>query len=201
MALPVEHSIQPKVPQAEAKVVSMGSDDTVKETKEMNEELYVAGRDRLMEAIDESGAILRGLRDFNKEQWVLRYPTHESTGSSVLPLSVLRLELKLGVAQNASTLVDSLEKSSVGQLLDERMSRSQQHLANLRVRIGDTQSKVLVTGDLNAGKSTFINALLRRQLVPTDQQPCTTMFCEIRDAERENDGVEEVHVILSLIHI
>lgn len=195
MALPVEHSIQPKVPQAEAKVVSMGSDDTVKETKEMNEELYVAGRDRLMEAIDESGAILRGLRDFNKEQWVLRYPTHESTGSSVLPLSVLRLELKLGVAQNASTLVDSLEKSSVGQLLDERMSRSQQHLANLRVRIGDTQSKVLVTGDLNAGKSTFINALLRRQLVPTDQQPCTTMFCEIRDAERENDGVEEVHVI------
>ena len=75
MALPVEHSIQPKVPQAEAKVVSMGSDDTVKETKEMNEELYVAGRDRLMEAIDESGAILRGLRDFNKEQWAVSY-TH-----------------------------------------------------------------------------------------------------------------------------
>jgi len=54
--------------------------------------------------------------------------------------------------------------------------------------------KVLVTGDLNAGKSTFVNALLRREVVPVDQQPCTTAFYEVRDAA-ENSGKEEVHVV------
>ena len=75
------------------------------------------------------------------------------------------------------------------------MSRSLGHLRNLRVRISDTQSKVLVTGDLNAGKSTFVNALMRRKMVPTDQQPCTMVFCEMHDATRENEGREEVHIV------
>lgn len=162
-------------------------------TSEMNQELYMEGRDRLVTSIDATNEILSGLRQFNKDQWVLRYPTKASSES--MPLSVLRLDLKLGAAQNASTLVDSMEKSTVGQLLEERMSRSLQHLKNLRVRITDTQSKVLVTGDLNAGKSTFINALMRRELVPTDQQPCTSVFCEIHDAVRDNEDREEVHLI------
>jgi mitofusin len=51
-----------------------------------------------------------------------------------------------------------------------------------------------VTGDLNAGKSTFCNALLRRKILPEDQQPCTSIFCEVLDA-RENGGIEEVHAI------
>jgi mitofusin 2 len=29
------------------------------------------------------------------------------------------------------------------------------------------------------GKSTFINTLLRRTIVPSDQQPCTSVFCEV----------------------
>ncbi|KAF8878334.1 P-loop containing nucleoside triphosphate hydrolase protein [Infundibulicybe gibba] len=52
------------------------------------------------------------------------------------------------------------------------------HIDKLRLRIEDTSSKVLVTGDLNAGKLTFVNALLRREVMPVDQQPCTTAFCE-----------------------
>jgi mitofusin len=60
--------------------------------------------------------------------------------------------------------------------------------------VEDTSSKVLVTGDLNAGKSTFVNALLRREVMPVDQQPCTTAFCEVHDAA-ENEGREEVHVL------
>jgi mitofusin len=67
-------------------------------------------------------------------------------------------------------------------------------MSKLRQRVQDTSSKVLVTGDLNAGKSTLVNALLRRSVMPVDQQPCTTAFCEVHDAS-ENDGVEEVHVI------
>ena len=165
-------------------------------TAETSEEIFVEGRNRLCVSIDATNAVLRDLRTFNKDQWILRYPSKEvSTDSSTWPLSILRLDLKLGATQNASALVSSLEKSSVGQLLDERMSRSLKHLQSLRMRIIDTQSKVLVTGDLNAGKSTFINALMRRDLVPTDQQPCTSVFCEIHDAERENNGREEVHLV------
>lgn len=111
-------------------------------------------------------------------------------------MSVLRLDLKLGAAgNNPQALVRSLEKSSVAQLLDERMTSSIRQLDSLRERISDTQSKVLVTGDLNAGKSTFVNALMRRKLMPVDQQPCTTVFCEVLDAEQINEGREEVHKI------
>ncbi|ODH46833.1 hypothetical protein GX48_07095 [Paracoccidioides brasiliensis] len=107
--------------------------------------------------------------------------------------SVLKLDLKLG-ALSQSELVHSLEKGSIASLLDGRVSQSIRHLLSLRDRIEDLSSKVLITGDLNAGKSTFCNALLRRKVLPEDQQPCTSIFCEVLDA-RENCGVEEVHAI------
>ncbi|EGN98163.1 hypothetical protein SERLA73DRAFT_91399 [Serpula lacrymans var. lacrymans S7.3] len=111
--------------------------------------------------------------------------------------SILRLDLKLG-SHGSSTapaaLVSQLEKSSIANLLDERISASLNHVDKLRLRVEDTSSKVLVTGDLNSGKSTFVNALLRREIMPVDQQPCTTAFCEVHDAA-ENNGNEEVHVL------
>ncbi|KAF8523671.1 hypothetical protein JB92DRAFT_2883804 [Gautieria morchelliformis] len=109
---------------------------------------------------------------------------------------VLRLDLKLGphgTSTGPASLVSQLEKSSIANLLDERIAASVKHVDKLRLRIEDTSSKVLVTGDLNAGKSTFVNALLRRPVMPVDQQPCTTMFCEVHDAV-ENGGLEEVHI-------
>jgi mitofusin len=107
--------------------------------------------------------------------------------------SILKLDLKLGALSQAE-LVHSLEKASIASLLDGKISQSVKHLLNLRDRIEDTSSKVLVTGDLNAGKSTFCNALLRRKVLPEDQQPCTSLFCEVLDA-RENGGIEEVHAV------
>jgi mitofusin len=107
--------------------------------------------------------------------------------------SILKLDLKLG-ALHQTELVHSLEKGSIASLLDGKISSSIKHLLSLRERIEDTSSKVLVTGDLNAGKSTFCNALLRRKVLPEDQQPCTSIFCEVLDA-RENGGIEEVHAI------
>lgn len=111
-------------------------------------------------------------------------------------LNVLRLDLKLGPHQtsSAASLVSQLEKSSIANLLDERISNAINHIEKLRLRVEDTSSKVLVTGDLNAGKSTFVNALLRREVMPIDQQPCTTAFCEVHVAA-ENDGKEEVHIV------
>lgn len=107
--------------------------------------------------------------------------------------SILKLDLKLGALSQAE-LVHSLEKTSIASLLDGKISQSIKHLLSLRERIEDTSSKVLVTGDLNAGKSTFCNALLRRKILPEDQQPCTSIFCEVLDA-RENGGIEEVHAV------
>lgn len=107
--------------------------------------------------------------------------------------SILKLDLKLG-ALSQSELVHSLEKSSIASLLDGKINQSIKHLLSLRDRIEDTSSKVLITGDLNAGKSTFCNALLRRKVLPEDQQPCTSIFCEVLDS-RENGGIEEVHAV------
>jgi mitofusin 2 len=107
--------------------------------------------------------------------------------------SILKLDLKVG-ALSQTELVHSLEKKSIASLLDGKISQSVRHLLALRDRIEDTSSKVLVTGDLNAGKSTFCNALLRRKVLPEDQQPCTSIFCEVLDA-RDNGGVEEVHAV------
>lgn len=107
--------------------------------------------------------------------------------------SILKLDLKVG-ALSQTELVHSLEKKSIASLLDGKISQSVRHLLALRDRIEDTSSKVLVTGDLNAGKSTFCNALLRRKILPEDQQPCTSIFCEVLDA-KENGGVEEVHAV------
>lgn len=107
--------------------------------------------------------------------------------------SILKLDLKLGALHQAE-LVHSLEKSSIASLLDGKISSTIKHLLSLRERVEDTSSKILITGDLNAGKSTFCNALLRRKVLPEDQQPCTAIFCEVLDA-RENAGIEEVHAV------
>lgn len=118
----------------------------------------------------------------------------ESDEDASSDFNVLRLDLKLGPNSSVTSLVSQLEKSSIANLLDERIGASLNHVDKLRLRVEDTSSKVLVTGDLNAGKSTFVNALLRREVMPVDQQPCTTAFCEVHDAA-ENMGTEEVHII------
>ncbi|KAH7106286.1 hypothetical protein BKA62DRAFT_611898 [Auriculariales sp. MPI-PUGE-AT-0066] len=209
------------------------------------QEAYVEQKNRLVSAIDATQSLLIDIRAFNKESWVVRYPTISSKPSgltrsmsfadepaairqvsvsaprhplqrsltlasaedikasdidketmSELPsdFSVLRLDIKMGPAGGPGMLVQQLEKASIANLVDERVQTSMAHMTKLRNRIEDTSSKVLVTGDLNAGKSTFVNALLRRDALPVDQQPCTSLFCEVRDAV-ENSGVEEVHVV------
>ncbi|KZS93811.1 hypothetical protein SISNIDRAFT_454256 [Sistotremastrum niveocremeum HHB9708] len=225
------------------------------------QESYVQHKNQLIGAIDSTQVLLKGIREFNNDQWVVRYPqlaqpTEEESSKSTrrghlrrsltfaddpslttevimtsskpgmaramtmepassleniaevgetvkeedvedsgeVGLQLLRLDLKLGHASTASSLVAQIDKSSIANLLDDRIDSALKHVQKLRNRIEDTSSKVLVTGDLNAGKSTFVNALLRREVMPVDQQPCTTMFCEVHDAI-DNNGVEEVHVV------
>lgn len=129
-----------------------------------------------------------------------RVPTadaqYEYEGLTPDEFHVLRLDLSMGPnsAHSPSALVSNLEKASIAHLLDDRLEAALAHVNKLKVRIADTRSKVLVTGDLNAGKSTLVNALLHRDALPIDQQPLTSVFCEVHDAQ-ENGGLEEVHVI------
>jgi mitofusin len=113
------------------------------------------------------------------------------------PLSILALDLRAGqtTAGNLPALLPSLSQATLAQLLERRFRTATQHLDSLRTRVQDTSSRLLITGDLNAGKSTFVNALLRRNLLPVDQQPCTNVFTEVLDAATHNAGVEEVHAI------
>ena len=60
-----------------------------------------------------------------------------------------------------------------------------EYLKKLKSRLQDNLSKVLITGDLNSGKSTLINAILRQNILPTDQQPCTQSFCEIIPCQKD----------------
>ncbi|KAG8214684.1 P-loop containing nucleoside triphosphate hydrolase protein [Butyriboletus roseoflavus] len=205
------------------------------------QEVYVEQKENLLGAIDATQAILAGLREFNKNDWVVRYPTLQAqpNDASVAPskaklrcsirrsltfaddpscqteivytpsrqgstrtvtlasiadacehpneladenaagsdketlsdksgdFTILRLDLKLGPHGSSASpvaLVSQLEKGSIANLLDERISAALQHMNKLRLRVEDTSSKVLVTGDLNSGKSTFVNALLRREV-------------------------------------
>ncbi|KAH8753063.1 P-loop containing nucleoside triphosphate hydrolase protein [Diaporthe sp. PMI_573] len=106
-------------------------------------------------------------------------------------LLVLKLDVRFGASHHNTTL-QKLGKDAVASVLEEKMGMSIQQLLALRERIDDPLSKILVTGDVNAGKSTFCNALLRRRILPEDQQPCTAVFCEVLNADK-NTGLEEVH--------
>lgn len=117
----------------------------------------------------------------------------EFLGMKTADFKVLKLNLKMG---HDSKVIASLDKKSVSGLFEQKLMQQVKYLLNLKDRVDDTSSKVFVTGDLNAGKLTFCNALLRRKLLPEDQQPCTSVFCEVIDAKRENSGVEEVHAVV-----
>lgn len=110
----------------------------------------------------------------------------------------LAIDLRLGApGQTAATrLMESMSHETIAQILSKRFDNAVSQLTSLNSRVKDNQSRILVTGDVNAGKSTFVNALLRRDILPTDQQPLTTVFCEVLDAQAYNDGNEEVHAIL-----
>lgn len=114
-------------------------------------------------------------------------------------LTVLSVESFAGgkgrmLASAASGLAASLGRESLANLLLSHVGSVKTHLGDLRDRLRDGSSRILITGDLNAGKSTFVNALLGRDVAPVDQQPCTEIMCEIADASA-NEGAEEIHAV------
>ncbi|ODQ66021.1 hypothetical protein NADFUDRAFT_46567 [Nadsonia fulvescens var. elongata DSM 6958] len=176
---------------------------------------YNESRITLSNSINAVKQMFISLQEFNRS-WPIYYPpqgqnvpnhydsqneetnleNHRNTQhfiKNVKPFSLLKLDLRLGTLSNID-LVHSLENTAVSTLLENRIKKILGHLASLQERIDDTSSKVLITGDVNSGKSTFANALMRRNVLPDDQLPCTEVFCEVIDASHNHD-LEEVHAI------
>ncbi|KAI1479622.1 hypothetical protein F4774DRAFT_418710 [Daldinia eschscholtzii] len=153
---------------------------------------YDRNREILGRCIDGAISLLKSLQKMNAT-WNMFYPPNPRTSRGTPQLAVLNLDLKLGHLHQEG-LVHTLGRKAVSSLLGYKLSSAIGHLQLLRARIDDPSSKVLVTGDVNAGKSTFCNALLRRKILPENQQPCTAIFCEILNAT-ENEGLEEVHAV------
>lgn len=131
----------------------------------------------------------------NSMKTAMKQPEDESVSGDSEELEDNHLKiLKLNIKLDHNSHFSNLDKSAIAQILDDKITQVSKHLLSIKERIDDTSSKVFVTGDLNSGKSTFCNALLRRKVLPEDQQPCTTVFCEVVDS-RENNGIEEVHAV------
>lgn len=65
-------------------------------------------------------------------------------------------------------------------IVNSKLGTSMCHIERLKVRLLDSTVRILVTGDVNSGKSTLVNSLLGVPgLLPTDQQPCTSAYCEV----------------------
>ncbi|KAI3642067.1 hypothetical protein MP228_011622 [Amoeboaphelidium protococcarum] len=127
-------------------------------------------------------------------------------------MSVLKLDLAQSSAMNPyspiarrrmlldqEALLSTLDPKSQSRLILQKLNQCKSHIDKLRARIVDTSCKVLVTGDVNSGKSTLINALLKREVLPMDMQPCTAGFVEVVDASLNQNTagvqVEEIHEI------
>ncbi|CEP20034.1 hypothetical protein [Parasitella parasitica] len=81
-----------------------------------------------------------------------------------------------------------------------QLSACMKHLGNLAKRVSNPISKVLVTGDVNSGKSSLVNALLNKDILPVDQQPCTSIFCQVYSYTNQNDSEDQVHAIMDVDH-
>jgi predicted GTPase len=86
---------------------------------------------------------------------------------------------------------DRLRRSELSQYIDQvkqallvlEMDAEQDSMARLKTVVESETFKVLVLGEFNAGKSTFINALLGKEILPSYAKPATAIINEIKWAE------------------
>lgn len=149
------------------------------------EQMLSNGHDSKLNSISSKRALLSQENDDTNNS--------NNINNNAVKFDILKVDLKIGM-KSSESLITNLDDNTISMLLDEKFSQIIHHLLNLKARIDDISSKVLITGDLNSGKSSFCNALLRRNIMPVDQQPCTNVFCEIINYQ-ENNCIEEVHAI------
>lgn len=124
-----------------------------------------------------------------------RYPPAlNNSEESDNQLITLRVSVQGSGSRYGHNIVSRMDNDTLDSLLREGMTASLTRIDSLLKRVSDATSKVLVTGDVNAGKSTLINALLRQDILQTDQQPCTSAFFEISEP-KEGEERDQVRAI------
>ena len=85
--------------------------------------------------------------------------------------------------------------------------RVRERLAALRDRLAEARLRVLVVGEAKRGKSTLLNALLDRDVLPSGVTPLTAVTTTVRYGEDERaevrflDGHEEKHPLAALAEL
>ncbi|KAI7953017.1 hypothetical protein MJO29_008648 [Puccinia striiformis f. sp. tritici] len=197
-------------------VSSISSEAEAEQLRVLSEtKKFLNDRDTLTNVIDQSDQLIQRLNQFAQLHWSLVHPQllntlepeQQSNFDSSKPpqsnnalnilcldnLSIPHRRTSGGGPIDASLLNN--HQSLASSMLCSRLQSVQSHLADIRTRVLDRNSRILVTGDLNAGKSTFVNALLAREVAPTDQQPCTEVMCEILDRSHIKSPLEQIHAI------
>jgi mitofusin len=78
-------------------------------------------------------------------------------------------------------------------VLSQSLNSAQEYIKRMEDRAKDDYYHIMVVGDINSGKSAFINGLLRRDILPSGGRSLTSTFVEVLDAQ-DLDGNEEVHL-------
>jgi GTP-binding protein EngB required for normal cell division/copper chaperone CopZ len=78
-------------------------------------------------------------------------------------------------------------------ILSQNLNSAQEQLKKMEDRAKDDYYHIMVAGDVNSGKSAFINGLLRRDILPSGGRSLTSTFVEVLDAQ-DLDGSEAVHL-------
>ena len=100
--------------------------------------------------------------------------------------------------------VESALDSILSELAALGSERDRERLAALQDRLEAARLRVLVTGEAKRGKSTLINALLGRDVLPSGVTPLTAVTTTVRDGDDERaearflDGHDEKHPLAAL---
>ena len=111
------------------------------------------------------------------------------------------------VPQFDATLLGALKKVQYVLLREDQLPSIQLKKALDRLQMrSEEPMKVAITGQFSSGKSTFLNALLAKSILPTGITPVTSKVNYIRYGEefkirvRYKDGRDEYHDISNIAH-
>ena len=84
------------------------------------------------------------------------------------------------LSQEKNNLLNNLYK--LQELLGKENSSLQQRIKNIISKVSNLRFQVAIVGEFSTGKSSFLNALLGEEILPTALEECTAVITRIRKA-------------------
>ncbi|MEA5510979.1 dynamin family protein [Crocosphaera sp. UHCC 0190] len=106
-------------------------------------------------------------------------------------------QVRSKISSHLTQIADTLEKGeSLGENLSGKLElhRDIEDLSKVSKNLRECVFRLLVLGDMKRGKSTFLNALIGENLLPSDVNPCTALLTIVRYGKEKqvtvyfNDG-------------